>query len=272
MKKLLIGLGIAFGVVVVLVIGGLVVGGLWLKSKVDDAVGSATEFAEQTEAVEKRTEELNRRFSFQAPPKGMPITLTEGRLQEYLAIRATLQPVFDTYEQKLKEQNEAMGEKAGLGDAIKAAGTLGAFLNGLRTTWLDGLESKRMSPKEFHTITAALYTSNWGVAMGDFKKQARPAMEKMKAELESQLATATDPAIKQALEQQLASVKEQLDSLPADAGETEKDRIHRANHELYTKYKTQIEEQAAHGLDVLLAGDAQGLGEAFEGMGFGADE
>ncbi len=266
MKKLLIGLGIGFGVLVLGVIAVLVVGAFWLKGQVEDVTQGAAEFAEKAEAVEKKIADLDRRFPFQAPAKGVPVSITESRLQEYLAVRATLQPVFKTYEAKAKELEASAGDNPGFGDAMKAMGQLSSFLNTLRSTWLDGLEAKRMSPKEFHAISAALYTSNWGVAIGDFQKTHRPAIEEAKKSLQAQLASATEPALKQALEVQVAALDEQLAALPEQQLAPETERVHRANHELYTKYKTQIEEQTAHGLDLLLAGDSSSLGEAFEGI------
>lgn len=272
MKKVWIGLGIGFGVVVLVVVVALVAGGLWLKSKVEGVAEDAQAFAAESEAAEQRARTLDERFAFTAPAKGVPVAVTESRLHDYLAIRATLQPVWKTYEAKSKELEASMeGEQAGFGDALKAMGHLGGFLNTLRTTWLDGLEGKRMSPREYHAITAALYSSNWGVAIADMKGQQRPAFEEMKKALETQLASTTDAEIKQALEAQLTGVKEQLAALPAvDQAPGEAEKVHRANHELYRKYQAQIEAQAAQGLDLLLVGDeGGGLGEAFENVHVG---
>ena len=269
MKKLLIGLAIGFAVLVLAGVVALVAGGIWLKGKVEGVAEEAQAFAAEAEKSEARLAALNDRYPFAAPPKGVPVTLAEGRLQEYLGVRAALQPVFRTYEAKAKELEVSAGEQADLGDAMKAMGHLAGFLSTLRTTWLDRLEAAKMAPKEFHAISAALYTSNFGAAMGDIARQQRPAFEEMKRSLEAQLASA-GPEGKEALEAQLASVDEQLAKLPpADAAPSEATKVHQANAQLYSKYKTQIEEQAAHGLDVLLAGGDTSLAEAFEGVGYG---
>jgi hypothetical protein len=272
MKKLWIGLGIGFGVLVLAGVIALVAGGLWLKGKVQGVAEESRAFGEALEKTEARATALNERFTFAAPPKGVPVAVAESRLHEYLAVRAALQPVYRTYEAKAKALKESAGEHPGPGDAFRAMGTLSGFLAELRTTWLDALEKERMSPREYHAITAALYTSHWGTAMGELRREQRPALEEMKKSLEVQLASASGEA-KGMIETQLATVKEQLAALPAAAAPTPAEAIHRANRDLYTKYQKEIEEQAAHGLDVLLAGDeGNSLGEAIEGIQGGEAE
>ncbi len=274
MKKVLIGLGIGCGSLMLLGIIAVVAGGFWVKSKTEEYVGDLGALGEKAEQSQQRVTALNQKYAFAAPPKGVPVTVEEKRLQEYLGVRTALQPVWKTYEAKAKELGDSTGEKPGFGDAMKAVGQLSSFIMELQSTWLDQLENKKMSPKEYHAITAALYTSNWGAAMGDFKKQQRPMFEQTKATLEERLANTTDEGLKSALEEQLASVEEQLAQLPdADAEPSAADKVHKGNLVLYEKYKTQIEEQAQQGLDLILVGDhGSSLGDAFEGIHMGGED
>ncbi len=274
MKKVLIGLGIGCGSLVLLGIIGLVAGGLWAKGKVEEYAGDLEAVGKKAEESQKRVSALNEKYAFEAPAKGTPVSIEEKRLQEYLAVRTALQPVWQTYAQKAKELENSAGNNPGIGDAFKAVGQLSTFFAELQSTWLDQLDGKRMSPKEYHAITAALYSSNWGAAMGDFKKQQRPMFEQTKKTLEEQLANTTDEELKNALKEQLASVDEQLAELPpADAEPSESDKTHKANLALYEKYKAQIEEQAEKGLDLLLVGDdGSSLGNAFENLNMGGEE
>lgn len=269
MKKVWIGVGIGFAVVVLVGVVALVAGGFWLKGQVEGAAGDARALSEQLAKTEERATALNERFPFAAPPKGVPVAVTEGRLDEYLAVRAALGPVYRTYEEKAKALEASAGEKPGLRDAVRAMGTLSELFGAVRTAWLDQLEAKRMSPREFHAITAALYSSNWAVAIGEARRQERPALEGLKTSLETQLAAA-EGELRAAIETQLVDVKDRLAALPAGTAPGEAERVHRANHELFLKHQTRIEEQAGHGLDiVLLGGDHGGLGEAFENVQVG---
>jgi hypothetical protein len=122
-----------------------------------------------------------------------------------------------------------------------------------------------MSPEEYHAITAALYSSNWGAAAADFKKQQRPHFEELKVSLERQLEDLEEGAMREALEEQLETVRTQLAKLPADQGPTAAEEVHRANQQLYKKYEKTIEGSAAKGLDVLLlsAGQSSAWEDAF---------
>lgn len=265
MKKILIGAAIGFAALVLI---SVVVGGMWAKSKVDSFIGGVEAVSNHAEETEKRVTVLNEKFAFKKPAKGVPVSLTERRLEEYLAIRAALQPVYATFEKKSKELETSAGSKPGLGTAMAAMGQLATFVQSLHETWLDQLESKKMAPAEYHSITAALYTSNWGVAAGEMVKQQRPMFEQLKSSLEEQLEATEDSEGRRFIEEQLASVKTQLAALPpADAAPTAAQKVHQANHLLYEKHKDKIEGYTMQGLDFMLLGTGEGggsLGEALE--------
>lgn len=272
MKKVLVGVGIGCGTLVLLGVVGAVVTGVWVKGKVEETTGNLQTASERAELAQKRATTLNEKYAFALPAKGIPVSLAEGRLQQYLAVRTALQPIYKVYAQRSEELKRSAGDKPGVGDALRAMDQLTGFLTDLRVTWLDQLDGKKMSPREYHAITAALYTSTWGAAMSDVRAQQRPMLEQMKAALEQQLSSARDAQTKKLLEEQLASMERQLAELPpAGTGPTEAERVHKANQVLYAKYKQQIEEQAQQGLDILLLGDGEGssLGDAFEHLGGG---
>ncbi|MFY0524385.1 hypothetical protein ACN28I_14840 [Archangium gephyra] len=274
MKKVLIGVGIGCGSLVLVGIIAVVAGGFWMKGKAEEYSGDIQAAGKTAEETRQRADALNQKYPFSAPAKGVPVTIEEKRLQEYLAVRTTLQPVFKAYEQKAKELQSSAGENPGLGDAFKAMSQLTSFISELQSTWIDQLEGKKMSPREYHAITAALYTSNWGAVAGDMRRQQRPMFEQAKKTLEQQLAATQDAEMKAALEEQLASINEQLAQLPAeDAVPGEAEKVHKANQVLYTKYKAQIEEQAQHGLDFILLGQENdsSLGEALENIHTGTE-
>jgi hypothetical protein len=270
-KKVLIGLGIGCGSLIVLGIIAVMAGGFWLKGKAEEFTGDLQAVAKKAEAQQTKISALNQKYAFKAPPKGNPLRLEERRVQEYLAVRAALQPVWKTYEQKSEDLNKTAGDKPGVGDAFRAMGLLANLVGDLRDTWLTQLESRKMSPGEYHAITAALYSSNWGAAINDMRKGQQEMFAQAKEGLQRQLDTTTDEDMRAMLEEQVRSMDQQLAAMPASDGlSADAEALHKANKALYDKYKSQIEEHAAQGLDFLLLGDGENnLGTAFEQIDFG---
>lgn len=264
MKKVLIGVGIGCGLLLLIVVGVVAAGGMWAKSKLDGV-------AESTEKLDKhqeRVKQLDEKYAFAKPPKGEPVKLSEARVKEYMAIRAALGPVMEKYgeEGKALEQKTQHGKQAGFTDAMKAGGLLMDMMADVQGAWLDQLDQKKMSPQEFHAITAALLTADMGKAAGEMTKGQRQMLTQMKAVYEQQAnaPNMTEEARADA-KSQLADLDKQLAALPKDDGPTEAQKIHAANAELFAKYKAELEKTGNMGIDMFLLGsEGSSFAEAME--------
>lgn len=273
MNKVLIGVGIGCGLLVLVVIGVLAAGGMWVKGKAEEAgltVEGMEAAGEKMEAHEAKAKALNEKYTFKAPPKGQPLRVEEDRLQDYLAVRASMKPVIDKLEAQGKKLDHLKDDKqqAGFGDMMAAGGMMMELMSGVQEAWLEGLEEQEMSPTEFHTITAALITSEMGKGMGQALQNQRPALEKLKASLEQQANNPNMPQeVRDGAREQIPEIEKQIQRLPAPgSAPPEADAIHAANAELYQKHKDAFEKSGGLGMDVFLYGYAEqgSLGEAMQ--------
>jgi hypothetical protein len=262
-KKVLIGLGIGCGALMLVGVAMLVVGGMWVKGKVE---GAAEEF-KAIEEQQNQIAELDRKFKFDKPKQGEPLKLTEKRVEQYLAVRASLQPVFKGFEDRAKGL-EKKGDKD-IGAAFQAVGMVSELVKQVRATFLEQLDRQRMSPAEFHAITGAIYSSWLAKGMAEMRKGSKEAMAQLRAQLTEQL---ENPELsdehKEALLAQLEASETQLAQLPdSPAGEG----VMLANATLLEKYKERIEKEANPALDAfLLGGDGDMFGGAFDNAAFKA--
>ena len=97
-KKVLIGVGVGCGVLMLVAVIAAVAGGLWLK-KASDVTAGFEQVSDQQEVLA----ELEREFPFDAPGEDELLTLDEQRLAAYFAIREEALPVFQAFEQKGKD-------------------------------------------------------------------------------------------------------------------------------------------------------------------------
>ncbi len=259
MKKVLIGVGVGCGVLVLVGIVAVVSGGLWVKGKVN---GMAQD-GERLQKQEQQVASLNQKYAFQEPPKGQPLPLSEARLEDYFVVRKALAEVVTAHQQKMKQLE---GTQANPTQALGALNTLMGMMGEVRGRWLELLEQQKMSPREFHAITAALYSSGLSKARGKLRQNQRAALEQVKQKLEAEAKDESLPAAKREnLRRHLAMIEKQLSMLPAaPAVSSETDKIHEANAALYAKYKAQIEAGVNPALDSLLLGDSAAMGTAFQ--------
>lgn len=264
MKKVLIGVGIGCGVLVLIAVAVMVAGGVWLKGKTEGLVASG----EQMQKMETRAKELNQEFAFTPPPRGEPVKLTEARLQDYLEVRQAITPVIQKYEAEGKKFEDLKNQQnVGLGDAMKAGTALFSMMGDIQQAWLAALEEQKMSPKEFHAISAAIFTADIGKSAGEMKKGQRQMLEQVKTAMEQQ---ANNPQMPQEArdeaKKQIAELERQIAALPpADEAPSKATEIHAANSALFAKYKEQYEQQGNPGIDVLLWGqDGNSFAEAME--------
>lgn len=252
----LLALGIGCGSLFLLAAIGGLIGAFWIKSKVSDAVGGIEQFAKQEEEIQA----LNAKYPFTPPAEGKQLRLDEKRVQDYLAIRASVVPIFTALEKESKKLDD---KDQGIGTGLKAIGMTGAFFRDVRAKYAEELANKRMSPAEFHSITGAIYSSYIGKGVADLKEGQRKALEESVANLDKAIASA-NKQMRPILEKQRDEMKEQLAKLPKTAIDPQQKAIIDANLALLEKYKDRIEKEANPALDVFLFGDASGIENAFK--------
>jgi hypothetical protein len=160
MKKVLIGLGIGCGVILLAGVGLMVAAGFWAKKN----LGGTFEATQQIQAQEAELMTLNTSYPFDVPAQGALVALDEKRLETYLAVREEALPVFKTFEQKAEEFEQKYGEKnEGQAPDFSAAMAATNLMMGLvvevRAAYIAGLKKHSMSPAEFQALTHTLQTS-----------------------------------------------------------------------------------------------------------------
>jgi hypothetical protein len=265
-KKVLIGVGIGCGGLLLLALIAVVAGGFWVKGKVEGVAEEMAQDAEKAKQQEQRAAELDKKYAFDAPPKGQPVRLTEARLQDYFAVRAALKPALTELEEKSKKFQQAEGQPAEIAQAFKAFGAVTGMVAEVRRRWVDALEKQKMSPREFHAITAAVYGSHMGDAMGKARQGQREMLEQLAAGLKEQVKDERLPAeLREQMRQQLAQVQKQIAALPPpDAVPSDVQKIYTANLALLERYKQQLEQDSTQGLDLILIGGGEELDRAFQ--------
>jgi hypothetical protein len=189
-KKVLIGVGIGCGVLMLLVAGVVIAGGLWAKRKFDDTTAGLSQLSEQSETLAA----LEKEFPFEGPGENELLKLDEQRLAAYFAIREEALPVFETFEKKGKAFEEKHKDNdpnaANLGAAVEAMGLMGQLVADTRASYIESLKKHRMSPREFHAITQTLYSTYVAGAMQGLQAataQQRASLEKALEEMDTRL-------------------------------------------------------------------------------------
>lgn len=259
MNPALLAVGIGCGGLVVLTGIVTLVGVFWLKGRVTSAIGTVEEIAAQEERIQK----LDEKYPFTPPADGKPLRLEEKRLQDYLAIRGSLVPVFKAFEAKAKEI-DARDKNQGIGTGLEALGMTGELIRDVRDTFAKELDAKRMSAKEFHTITGTIYASFVSKGVTALQEGRRESLEKTIAELDRQLASNIPPQSKTVVEKQREILARQLAELPDTKVPPADKAIYDANAALIEKYKEQIQKEANPALDTFLTGDRSGAGNALQ--------
>ncbi|HEY8208354.1 MAG TPA: hypothetical protein VIG99_12780 [Myxococcaceae bacterium] len=250
MKKVLIGVGIGCGTLMVAGIALAVVGGLWAKK----TLGNVAAMGEEVKAQEAEAGQLNQEYPFTAPTKDRPVALTEDRLTAYFAVRDRTMPIHRDFEAKAKEfqSRHPNQEKPDLSAALEATNMVAGLLRELRKGYLQGLREQKMSPREFGAITTAIYTSGLGKVMA----AQRPMLQKQIDVLTAQARTATGEQ-KELLEKQIEALQATLQSMPPPRDEA----TMTANADLLEQYKDRIKKDANPAFDMwVAAGFGEGLG------------
>jgi len=248
MKKVLLGVGIGCGVLVLLGIIGVGVAGYWAKQK----LGGVMEASQKVQAQQQELAELESSYPFTPPDEGEVLELQEARLSDYLAIRESALPIYQDFEHKSDEINKEHEQGKGPGDigaAMKAGSMLMTLMTDMRAAYISGLKQHRMSPSEFQSITHAIYNTYTGAAMQELKKATaaqREPLEQMLSEVQTKLDGANlSEEERTALEEQESELQDQLAALDEAAEEQPGTPAHGAtldaNRALLEKFKERIE-------------------------------
>ena len=263
MKKVLIALGIGCGV---LLIGGVIAMAV-LGYACKKSLGGMADWGKKFSAQQEKIKALDAQYSFNAPPEGQLLKLDEARLQSYMEIRKQVWAVFKEFEAKSKsfDTRTQDGKKAGFGDAMEAAKMLGDLTYKVRDTFITGLEAKKMSPREFHTITGAIYSTAINRAGMDMKagqEKATADMAQQRSEIETKLNDpATSESDKAMLKAQLEAMEAQEKMAAGMSGMANADPATvTANEALIAKYKSDVDTYANPALDAFLADENMGKG------------
>ncbi len=266
MKKVWVGVGIGCGALLLIVIGVMVAGGLWVKSK----VGNVTESTEKMQKQSKELASLDTEFPFEAPPEGQPVKLEKARVEKYFAVRSELLPVYEKFDAKGKEfEAKHKDEKDSFSGAMEAGGMILEMTSELRSAFIEGLKKQGMSPKEFHYTTGAIFSSAMGKGMAEMTAATQQSLEESVKNYEEQL---NDPNLSA---EEKAEVKENLDQAKSDLAQATaqaKDApavsaVHEANAKLLEPYKERIEKEANPALDAMLFGENDDYSNAMNQMG-----
>lgn len=263
MKKVLVGVGIGCGVLVLVGIIAVGAAGFWFKKN----LGGAMEAGQQSQAQMQDLKSLNQQYAFTPPPEGEVLALQESRLNDYFAVRETALPVFKEFEaqgEELEAKKQANGGQVGFGDAMKAGNLVAQVIVKTRGSYIEGLKAHKMSPREFTAITGAIYNSQLATAMGasnkamaELKKSAQKSLADVEAKLQADNLSDED---RTALEEQRDAFQSQIDSANEQANGgievSEKSQaVAAANLKLLEKFKDRVEQAGNPAFDALIVTD-----------------
>lgn len=264
MKKVLIGVGIGCGVLILVGAGLVVAGGIWAKN----TFGGTVAAAQRIQAQQQELVKLDTLHPFQAPAPGEVLALDAKRLEAWLTVREEVLPVFKAQNEKLEAFEKAHGgngQQPSLSMAVDAANLVTGMTVEVRAAYIASLTKQAMSPTEFQAITTSLYASL--ATEGEEQAQGatgqdRERMEQQLAELDKKLG---DESLTDAERAQLEEASDQLETTLESMEEAAKARaavsdaakkVAAANVALVKQYTQRVELTANEELDGFLMGGA----------------
>ncbi|MFP2913417.1 hypothetical protein ACLESD_52170 [Pyxidicoccus sp. 3LFB2] len=264
MKKVLIGVGIGCGVILLLGIGAVVAGGFLFKK----TFGGTLEAGQKMSAQEEQLAKLNQEHTFQTPPEGQVLALEPKRLETYFAVRQTALPAFKALEEKAEAFEKEHGGEAGKNNpsfsaAMDATNLMMTMMVDVRAAYIEGLKQHGMSPAEFQSITGTVYASLMAEGMDQARegmKQGQAALKQQLAEMDTKLAgDSLSEDERTQLEEAQGQIQAAIDSMEQNAGEplTEEGRkVMAANVALLKKYEDRVQLMANSAFDSFVLGGA----------------
>lgn len=251
MKKVLIGVGIGCGVLVLMGVVAMVAGGIWLKGKAGDFVADATALQAQAE----QASQLNERFPFTPPAEGEVLALDAERLARWVRVTEQSKELTAKIEENFAKASElgdgSQGTAVTIGAVTEHAKLAMASMKEAREHLLATLSQAEMSPLEYTHITKTLIATLPAEQLEQVRggmDELQASLKQQRAEFEAKLADAsTSAAERAAAEQGLASLTAAESSLPKSLealGGTDglSSKITAANAELVKPQQKQIDE------------------------------
>ncbi|AGC41906.1 hypothetical protein MYSTI_00556 [Myxococcus stipitatus DSM 14675] len=272
MKKVLIGLGIGCGVIILGSLIAVFAGGAYLFGKVKDS--GAIEAAQAVEKQSGQMAELNKAYPFKAPADNEVLELEEARLATYLSVREAVIPAYKLHEEKGKAFQEKYGRgdgsdgkaKADLSSTMEAVNLITGLTVEVRTAFIDGLTKHKMSPNEFQAITQTVYASmaaDINAQVNQGRAKAVEMMEKQIKDLDKKLENANLPAEeREGYTTMRAGLQENIDAMSGgDTGEEgalseASKKAAAANMALLKKHGERVKGMENAALDALLLSDS----------------
>ncbi|WP_164017831.1 hypothetical protein [Pyxidicoccus trucidator] len=267
MKKVLIGVGIGCGVILLLGIGAVVAGGFLFKK----TFGGTLEAGQKMSAQEEQLTKLNQEHTFQAPPQGEVLALEPKRLETYFAVRESALPAFKALEQKAEAFEQEHGGEEGkknpsFSAAMDATNLMMSMMVDVRAAYIEGLKQHDMSPAEFQTITGTVYASLMAEGLDQARegmKQGRAALEKQLEEMDTKLeGDALSDEERTQLEEAQGQLQAAIDAMDQGAGQAgeplseEGRKVTAANVALLKKYEDRVQLMANAAFDSFVLGGA----------------
>ena len=267
MKKVLIGVGIGCGVILLLGIGVMVAGGMFLKNK----FGGTLEAGQKMSSQEQELVKLNQEHAFQAPAQGEVLALEPKRLETYFAVRQSALPAFKALEAKAENFKKEHGGEEGnqnpsFSAAMEATNLMMSMMVDVRAAYIEGLKQHGMSPAEFQSITGTVYASLMAEGMDQAQegmKQGQAALQKQLAEMDKKLqGDSLSDAERTQMEEAQGQLQAAIDSLAQGAGQAgdtlseEGRKVTAANVALLKKYEDRVQLMANAAFDTFVLGGA----------------
>lgn len=240
--KIAIGCGIALVVAVLGVVGVVIGGAYWAKSKVESVA------AEQKQIEDLRTKANEAEFT--APADGL---VQEDQIVRFLAVRKGVYDVYSKNEAFIESmKDDKKKEQANFSDVRK----MFSLVNEVRLAQARAQVEHRMSDAEYSFLVGQIYKSSWAAHVADqtggktvteaTDEANRKAIEQMKEAAER--AGEQSPQMKEALEKQVGALEEHADEAHQAAVAAD---VPPQNVALFKKYEADLKKYAMSGLELI---------------------
>ena len=239
--KIAIGCGIALVVGVLGVVGVVIGGAYWAKSKV-----------ESVQAEQKQIEDLKTRANesaFETPADGL---VQEAQIVRFIAVRKAVYDVYSKNEAFIESMKDDKKKEANFSDVRK----MFSVVNEVRLAQAKGQAEHRMSDSEYSFLVGQIYKSSWAAHVADqtggktiteaTDEANRKAIEQMKEA--SERASKQSPGMKDALDKQVGALEEHADEAHEAAVAAD---VPPQNVALFRKYEADLKKYAMSGLELI---------------------
>jgi len=238
--KIAIGCGIALVVGILGVVGVVIGGAYWAKSKV-----------ESVQAEQKQIEDLKTKANestFEVPSDGL---VQEAQIVRFIAVRKSVYDVYAKNEAFIESmKDDKKKEQANFSDVRK----MFSVVNEVRLAQAKGQAEHKMSDSEYSFLVGQIYSSSWAAEVADqtggksvteaTDEANRKAIEQMKQAAER--ASKDSPAMKDTLDKQVGALEEHADEAHEAAVAAD---VPPQNVALFRKYEADLKKYAMSGLE-----------------------